>query len=77
MTDTNPQYKRLVKQLVGTRKTLTQACRDADMDIEDVDDYYLGQVVQQCAHCDIWGTQHKPDSDLNPVCNLCLRLVGE
>lgn len=77
MTDTNPQYRRLVKQLTGTRKTLTQACRDADTDLEDVDDYYLGLVIQQCSHCDIWGTQHKTDRDLNPVCALCLRLVGE
>lgn len=77
MTDTNPIYRKLTKQLAGTRKTLTQACRDADVDIEDVDDYYLGQAVQQCSHCDIWGTQHKTDRDDNPVCVLCLRLVGE
>lgn len=77
MTDINPIYRRLSKQLTGTRKTLTQACRDAGVDLEDVDDYYLGKVVQQCSHCDIWGTQHKLDRDDNPVCPLCLRLVGE
>lgn len=76
MTDTNPIYRKLAKQLKGTRKTLTQACRDADVDIEDVDDYYLGKVVSQCTHCDIWGSQHKPDLDDNPICGLCLRLVG-
>ena len=77
MTDINhPVYRRLSKQLSGTRKTLTQACRDADVDIDDVDDNYLGQVIQQCSHCDIWGTQHKTDRDANPVCVLCLRLVG-
>lgn len=77
MTDTNPIYRRLTKHLTGTRKTLTQACRDADVDIDDVDDHYLGLVVQQCSHCDIWGTQHQVDRDDNPVCSLCLRLVGE
>ena len=77
MTDISPSYRRLSKYLTGTRKTLTQACRDLDIDIEDVDDSYLGKVVQQCSHCDIWGRQHINDRDDNPVCALCLRLVGE
>ena len=71
-----PKYRKLVKNLSGTRKTLMQACRDVDMDLEEVNDYYLDKVILQCSHCDIWGTQHKPDLDHNPICGLCLRLVG-
>lgn len=71
-----PQYRKLVKNLSGTRKTLMQACRDVDIDLDEVDDYFLDKVVSQCSHCDIWGTQHKPDLDQNPICGLCFRLVG-
>ena len=53
-----------------------QACRDVDIDLDDVDDYFLDKVILQCSHCDIWGTQHKPDLDQNPICTLCSRLVG-
>jgi hypothetical protein len=73
----DPTYRRLTKQLTGTRKTLTQACIDAGVDIEDVDDYLLEQWCCECSHCGIWGTKHTLDSDSFPVCNLCLSLVGK
>ena len=76
MTDTNPHYRRLVKQLSGTRKTFLQACRDADVDCEDIDDYVLSQLVSQCTHCDIWSTQNTPDLDDNPICLVCLLITG-
>jgi hypothetical protein len=76
MTDTNPTYRRLTKQLSGTRKTLTQACIDAGIDIEDVDDYLLEQYCTECSHCGIWGSDHKMDPDQFPVCKLCVSLVG-
>lgn len=76
MTDTNPTYRRLTKQLSGTRKTLTQACIDAGIDIEDIDDYLLEQYCTECSHCGIWGQDHKRDSDEFPVCRLCISLVG-
>jgi hypothetical protein len=76
MTDTNPTYRRLTKQLSGTRKTLTQACIDAGVDIEDVDDYLLEQWCRECSHCGIWGTDHKTDTDDFPVCRICFGLVG-
>lgn len=76
MIDTNQMYRRLTKRLSGTRKTLTEACRDADIDIELVDDYLLEQHVQECSHCGIWGTNHRRDSDEFPVCQLCFSLVG-
>lgn len=76
MTDISPPYRRLIKQLKNTRKTLVQGCRDADVDLEYIDDTQLDKVIKQCTHCDIWGTQHAPDLDDNPICGVCLRLVG-
>lgn len=70
-------YKRLTKQLTGTRKTLTQGCIDAGVDIEDIDDAMLNDAVLECSHCGIWGTTHKEDPDGFPVCGLCFRLVGK
>jgi len=79
MTDINPDrmYKRLTKQLSGTRKTLTQACIDAGVDIEDIDDALLATAVIECSHCGIWGSNHAEDTEGFPVCGLCLRLVGQ
>jgi hypothetical protein len=74
---TDPTYRKLTKSLSGTRKTLTQACRDVGVDIDDVDDGLLSTFVSQCSHCDIWGTVHVEDKDENPVCVLCYSLVGE
>lgn len=76
MTDTNQTYKRLSKRLSGTRKTLTEACQDAGIDIEDIDDYLLEEYCKECAHCGIWGGDHKVDEDGFPVCRICFGLVG-
>ena len=79
MTDTSLDrtYKRLAKNLVGTRKTLTQACLDVGVDIEDIDDGMLSEAVLECAHCGVWGSNHQEDVEGFPVCNLCFRLVGK
>ena len=77
MTDINPTYRRLTKQLNGTRKTLTQACRDADVDLDDIDDGLLETYCKECSHCGIWGTDHVLDEDQFPVCKLCFSLVGK
>ena len=37
MTDINQKYRRLAKALNGTRKTLSQVCRDLDIHIDDVE----------------------------------------
>ena len=76
MTDINPMYKRLTNKLTGTRRTLTEACQDAGIDIEDIDDYLLEEYCKECSHCGIWGTDHKTDSDDFPVCRICFGLVG-
>ena len=77
MTDINQTYKRLTNKLKGSRKTLTEACYDAGIDIEDIDDYLLEQYCKECSHCGIWGTDHKTDQDEFPVCRICFGLVGQ
>lgn len=76
MTDTNQNYKRLTKYLSRTRKTLWEACRDLDIDMDYIDDATLDQHVQECSHCGIWGSDHQYDMDDFPVCKLCFSLVG-
>ena len=76
MIDTNQTYRRLTKALSGTRKTLTEACQDIGIHINDVDDYLLEQHCLECSHCGIWGTNHRLDNDEFPVCQLCFKLVG-
>ena len=77
MTDISQQYKRLAKNLSGTRKTLAEVCQDLNIDIDYIDDSELSHYVSECSHCDIWGTNHRLDTDDFPVCVLCLRLVGQ
>jgi hypothetical protein len=76
MTDINPTYQRLAKNLSGTRKTLAEVCRELNIDTDSIDDELLLEYISECSHCDIWGTTHKRDEDDFPVCGLCLRLVG-
>ena len=76
MTDINQMYKRLTKKLSGTRKTLAEACEDAGIDPETLDDYLLEEYCKECSHCGIWGTDHKIDQDDFPVCRICFGLVG-
>lgn len=76
MTDTNPTYRRLTKSLNGTRKTLTQACRDLNIDLDDIEDYILQSTIDQCSHCNVWSTKLIEDLDGMPICGLCERLVG-
>jgi alpha-D-ribose 1-methylphosphonate 5-triphosphate diphosphatase PhnM len=76
MTDITQMYKRLAKNLSGSRRTLAEVCRDLNIDIESIDDNMLSHYVVECSHCDIWGTTHRMDEDDFPVCALCLRLVG-
>lgn len=70
-------YRRLAKHLNKTRKTLTQVCVELNIDIDDVEDEYLQQAIDQCSHCNIWSTDLKDDDYGNLVCHLCFRLVGQ
>ena len=77
MTDTNQIYKRLTKRLHKTRKTLSEACYELGIAIDDVDDFLLEQHIQECSHCGVWGVDHRSDADDFPVCKLCYSLVGK
>jgi len=76
MTDTNQTYRRLAKALNGTRKTLSQVCRDLDINIEDVHDDLLQDTIDQCSHCNVWSNKLIEDLDGMPICTICERLVG-
>ena len=76
MTDTSPPYRRLAKALNGTRKSLSQACYDLDIDMDAVDDATLQNAIDQCSHCNIWSDKLVEDQDGMPICKLCDRLVG-
>lgn len=69
-------YRKLARHLNKTRKTLTQACNELEIDLDDVEDEHLQAAIDQCSHCNIWSTDLKDDDDGNLVCALCFRLVG-
>ena len=69
-------YKRLAKVLNTTRKTLTQACTELDIILDNVEDDLLQQEIDQCSHCNIWSFKLIEDLDGIPVCPVCVRLVG-
>lgn len=75
MTDTN-KYRRLTRYLNKTRKSLTEACLDLNISIDDVDDYELEQYISECSHCGAWGTDHRHDEDGFLICKICFNLVG-
>ena len=76
MIDINSTYRRLSKHLNKTRKTLTQVCRELEIDISEVEDYYLQKEIDQCSHCDLWSKELKDDLDGNPICPVCYDLIG-
>jgi hypothetical protein len=76
MTDTNPNYKRLAKQLNKTRKSLAQTCYELGIDVDTIEDDVLMSIIDQCSHCNIWSQQLIEDLDKNPICPTCVKLVG-
>lgn len=69
-------YRRLAKHLNRTRKTLTQACNELNIDLDTVEDEYLQAAIDQCSHCNVWSKDLDDDEYGNLVCQLCFRLVG-
>ena len=69
-------YDSLTEYLRGTRKTLLEACRYLEIDIEEVDQHNL-LIGQRCS-CRVWHRtiQLIDDSDNNPICHYCEYLVG-
>ena len=76
MIEVSANYRRLAKVLNKTRKSLTQTCYELEIDIDDIEDYILVELIDQCSHCNIWSQQLIKDLDDNPVCPVCVRLTG-
>jgi hypothetical protein len=71
----NPLNKRLVTELKGTRRKLSEVCEDLGIDYDElVDSGELG--IEQCSHCNTWSTKLIPDLDGNPICRFCEDLIG-
>lgn len=62
------------KVLYRTRKTLTQACKEAGVEF----DSDIIKEIQECSHCGIWYKLNQliPDLDKNPICNNCNHFYG-
>ena len=63
------------KQLLRTRRALSDVCDDLGIDIEEaeIDD------IDQCSSCSIWQkhSQLRIDLDGNPICNQCWQAYGD
>lgn len=71
----NPLNKKLVRELNGTRRRLSEVCEDLGIDYEEL--LESGQLgIDQCSHCNVWSTKTVQDLDDNPICPLCLNLTG-
>lgn len=69
-------YTALEDSLLGTRRALVNACRDLDIDIEDIDTHNL--MCMQCSSCFVWHRSSNiiDDLDMNPICKYCEELMG-
>lgn len=75
MTAGNPLSKKLVKELQGTRRRLSEVCEDLGIDYDELVE--SGELpIQQCSHCNTWSTKLIPDLDKNPICRYCVDLIG-
>jgi len=67
-------YRRLAARLQNTRMNWWEACEDLGLDYNQVDPEQI--PLEQCAHCDIWGSNLIADLDFNPICYYCRDLAG-
>lgn len=75
MTVGNPLSKKLIKELNGTRRRLSEVCEDLGIDYEEL--LESGDIgIAQCSHCNTWYTKLIPDLDENPICRFCVNLIG-
>lgn len=65
---------KLERALIRTRKTIQQACKEVDVDIDDAEIF----EIEQCSSCSIWVKfEHlKEDLDMNPICQNCYDTYG-
>lgn len=71
----NTLNKKLIKELTGTRRRLSEVCEDLGIDYDDILESG-GFGIEQCSHCNIWSTKLIPDLDNNPICPVCVSLIG-
>lgn len=66
---------KLEVHLLKSRKTITQAC--FELDIEKPEDIDL-LTVDQCSHCGVWHYEYQMIEDLdgNFICQYCESLTG-
>lgn len=69
-------YQILTKHLNKTHKPLYQVCKDLDIDMDSLDVQELSKHIDQCTHCGVWSKQLVPDLDDNPICPICVKLIG-
>ena len=71
----NPLNKKLVKELQGTKRKLSEVCEDLGIDYEEL--LEAGEFgIEQCTHCNTWSTRLVRDLDDNLICRYCVELVG-
>jgi len=69
-------YQILTKHLNKTHKSLYQVCKDLGIDMDALDVQELSKHIDQCTHCGVWSKQLVPDLDDNPICPICVKLIG-
>lgn len=70
----NNLSKKLIYELKGTRKRLSEVCEDLGIDYEELLEGDL--PINQCTHCNTWSLKLVPDLDDNLICRFCVELVG-
>jgi len=71
----NQLTNKLVKELLGTRKNLSDVCEDLGIDYNELAQNG-GPGIPQCTHCGRWEFKLTPDLDNNPICKYCLDIEG-
>ena len=69
-------YQTLTKHLNKTHKPLYQVCNELGIDMDSLDVQELSKHIDQCTHCGVWSKQLVPDLDDNPICPICVKLIG-
>lgn len=66
---------KLIKELQGTKRRLSEVCEDLGIDYEEL--LEAGDFgIDTCTHCGTWSTRLISDLDDNLICRYCVELVG-
>jgi hypothetical protein len=69
-----PLNKKLINELKGTRRSLSEVCEDLGINYEELIENPL--PISRCTHCDTWSVKLVPDLDDNLICRFCVDLAG-